>query len=643
MKKLVKALLSVMLIMSLGACSSQSTETTTTETTALYKAGTYTGVGEGRNGEIKVDVVFTDDAIESVTIAEHGETEGISDPAIEKIPAAIVEAQSLGIDAVTGATMTSNGILDAVADAVEQAGGDVEALKAVAVETTAGEAVEETVDVVIVGAGGAGMAAAASALENGATVIVLEKTAAIGGNTLASGMAMNCADPEVESTLDTMGGHVDTLKAVLDEDPAEYGDYAETLKVAQEQIKEYLAGDTSKEFDSVEWHIIQTYTGGLREDIDGNVVYGQYDLVKILCENALDTYKWLGELGAPLSDKLTSPVGSLWLRGHGFESKQGAFDAWKAFVEGKGGTIMLETKAEHLIIEDGAVTGVEAVKADGTPVTVHANATIITTGGFGANEDMVREYNTYWPAIPDGVKTTCVSSATGDGINLGLEANAQLIDMGLAQLMPTASAVTGQLADGLLVPSQNYVFVNQEGERYVNEYAARDTLSFAALEQTNGIFYHIVDDAMIPNLNKPVSEEDMAKFIEAGIVYKADTLEELAELIDVPADTFVETITKYNSYVDAGSDPDFGKNAFGPKIETAPFYAVPEKPAVHHTMGGLAINTNTEVLDTDGNVIDGLYAAGEVTGGIHAGNRVGGNAVADAWVFGKIAGANAAK
>ena len=189
MKKLVAALLSVLMVMSLSACSSQPTGT------ATYTAGTYTGTGAGRNGDITVEVVFTDDAIKSVTITDHAETGGISDPAINTIPEAIVKSQSLGVDAVTGATLTSNGIIDAVADAVEQAGGDVEALKAVVVEKTAGEAIEETVDVVIVGAGGAGMAAAASALENGATVIVLEKTAAIGGNTLASGMAMNCADP----------------------------------------------------------------------------------------------------------------------------------------------------------------------------------------------------------------------------------------------------------------------------------------------------------------------------------------------------------------------------------------------------------------------------------------------------------------
>ena len=255
---------------------------------------------------------------------------------------------------------------------------------------------------------------------------------------------------------------------------------------------------------------------------------------------------------------------------------------------------------------------------------------------------MVKAYNTYWPAIPDGIMTTCVAAATGDGINLALEANAALKDMGLTQLMPTASAITGQLADGLLVPSQYYMFVNQEGNRFVNEYAERDTLASAALSQTNGIFYHIADQAMIPTLQNKATQEDVDAMAEKGILYKADTLEELAEMIGCPAENLIASVEKYNSYVDAGVDADFGKNVFGTKIETAPFYAVIEKPSVHHTMGGVQINTNAEALDTDGNVISGLYAAGEVTGGIHAGNRLGGNAIADCFVFGRIAGTNAA-
>lgn len=645
----------------LAACGKPAQETATTaetkeETTAetsgeakepagKYTAGTYTGTAPGRNGDITVQVTFSEDAITAVEVTDHKETEGIADPALERIPEDIVTYQSLGVDAIAGCTITSEALIEAVAAAAAEAGADVEALRAVAVEKAgAGEKIEKTVDVVVIGAGGAGMAAAAAAADSGASVIILEKTAAMGGNTLASGLAMNAADPEKASQMEALTGQEATLKAVLEYDEADFGEFAETLTVLKGQIKEYLAGDTSKVFDSTEWHIIQTYMGGKRTDLDGNPIEGQYDLISTLCGESLDTYHWLGDtVGIALSDNMTSPVGSLWLRGHNFETKQGVFDASMAFVTGKGGELMLETKAEHLLLDGGKVTGVSAVKNDGTEVEIHAHAVVLATGGFGANEDMVRKYNTYWPAIPDGIKTTCVAAATGDGINLALEAGAALKDMGLTQLMPTASAVTGQLADGLLVPSQYYMFVNQEGNRFVNEYAERDTLASAALSQTDGVFYHIADQEMIPTLQNKASQEDVDAMVKKGIMFKADTLEELADMIGCPAENLQASVEKYNSYVDAGADSDFGKSVFGTKIETAPYYAVIEKPSVHHTMGGVKINTKAQVLNESGEPIEGLFAAGEVTGGVHAGNRLGGNAIADCMVFGRIAGTNAAK
>ena len=227
--------------------------------------------------------------------------------------------------------------------------------------------------------------------------------------------------------------------------------------------------------------------------------------------------------------------------------------------------------------------------------------------------------------------------------NVDLEAGAALKDMGLTQLMPTASAVTGQLADGLLVPSQYYMFVNQEGNRFVNEYAERDTLASAALSQTDGVFYHIADQEMIPTLQNKASQEDVDAMVKKGIMFKADTLEELADMIGCPAENLEASVEKYNSYVDAGADSDFGKSVFGTKIENAPYYAVIEKPSVHHTMGGVKINAEAQVLNESDKPIEGLFAAGEVTGGIHAGNRLGGNAIADCMVFGRIAGTNAAK
>lgn len=635
MKKLVTTLVCSLMLLSGCGTGSKSANT--------FKAGTYTGTGAGRNGDITVEVVLTSDKISSVTVTEQSETEGIADPALEKIPQEIVDAQGLGVDVVSGATFTSNGILEAVENALKEAGADVDALKNVSANKEKGEDTEETTDVVVIGGGGAGIAAAASAAENGASVILVEKTSALGGNTLASGLAMNAADPEMENTLDALNGQDTTLKAVLDYKESDFGEYADTLKTLKGQIQEYLAGDTSKEFDSTEWHIIQTYMAGKRTDLDGNEISGKYDLVKVLCENSLDTWHWLGDtVGVALSDKLTSPVGSLWMRAHGFETKQGVFTSSEEYITKNGGKVLLNTDAKELIIENDEVKGVKCEKEDGSTLTIHATNTIITTGGFGANGAMVKEYNTYWPAIPEDIRTTNVASATGDGITLGLQAGASLTGMGMVQLMPTASAVTGQLADGLLVPSQYYMFVNQEGERFVNEYSERDKLASAALSQTDGVFYHIADQNMIPVLHNKATQEQVDAMVEKGIIYKADTLEDLAKQIGCPSEALKTSVEKYNSYVDAGEDPDFGKNVFGSKIETAPFYAVIEKPSVHHTMGGLTINTDAEVLNEDGNAIKGLYAAGEVTGGIHGGNRVGGNAIADIMVFGRIAGKNAA-
>lgn len=242
------------------------------------------------------------------------------------------------------------------------------------------------------------------------------------------------------------------------------------------------------------------------------------------------------------------------MRGHNFETKQGVFTSSEEYITKNGGTVLLNTDAKELIVEDGAVTGVKCEKEDGSTLTIHAANTIITTGGFGANGAMVKEYNTYWPAIPEDIKTTNV-----------------------------ASAITGQLADGLLVPSQYYMFVNQEGERFVNEYSERDKLASAALSQTDGVFYHIADQNMIPTLQNKATQEQVDAMVEKGIIYKADTLEDLAKQIGCPSEALKTSVEKYNSYVDAGEDPDFGKNVFGTKIETAPFYAVIEKPSVHHT------------------------------------------------------------
>ena len=261
---------------------------------------------------------------------------------------------------------------------------------------------------------------------------------------------------------------------------------------------------------------------------------------------------------------------------------------------------------------------------------------VLATGGFSANAKMVAEYNNYWPGMSDTMASTNAPSLSGDGIIMAQAAGADLTGMGYAQLMPSSHPVDGSLFSGVWGSAETQVFVNKEGKRYVNEYAERDVLSKAALEQTDGIFYIICDKDIVGN-------RDLSAMEAAGNVVLADSLEELAGKLGIPADTFIAEMERYNTFVESKVDADFGKPLFGQKIDEAPFCATPRSPALHHTMGGVKIDTDAHVLNTAGEAIPGLYAAGEVCGGIHAGNRLGGNAMTDFLVFGRIAGENAAK
>ena len=624
MKKLTAALLVFLMMVMTGAMA------------LAYTEGTYTATAQGNNGPVTVSVTFSADAITDVTVVEHSETAGLSDRPIAEIPAAIVENQSLAVDTVSGATNSSNAILTAVADCVAQAGGDVEALKAVAVEKAPVEDVEATYDVVVLGGGGAGLTASITAAQNGAKVILVEKAGSLGGNTLIAGQGFNACDPERQANTEMSEALLGELKSYLDLDPADFGAFAEVLETVKGQINDYIASGSTTLFDSPELHMLHTYMGGKRTGLDGTVIEPDLELTRTFATNALDALEWAESIGAQWNDTTSTILGAMWPRSHGLANGNVITiltDAAKA----NGVEIVTDTRANELIVENGKVVGVKATTSEGANVTLHANSgVVLATGGFSANAPMVVEYNNYWPGLSDTMPSTNAPTITGDGIVMAKAIGADLVGMGFAQLMPSSHPVDGSLFSGIWGSAETQVFVNKEGKRYVNEYAERDVLSKAALEQTDGIFYIICD-------NKIAKNADVAGMEAKGNVVVADTLEELAEKIGIPADTFVETIERYNSFVDAQKDDDFGKPLFGEKIDEAPFVATPRSPSLHHTMGGVKIDTNTHVISTEGNVIDGLYAAGEVTGGLHAGNRLGGNAMTDFLVFGRIAGENAAK
>jgi len=624
MKKLTAALLVFLMMVMTGAMA------------LAYTEGTYTATAQGNNGPVTVSVTFSADAITDVTVVEHSETAGLSDRPIAEIPAAIVENQSLAVDTVSGATNSSNAILTAVADCVAQAGGDVEALKAVAVEKAPVEDVEATYDVVVLGGGGAGLTASITAAQNGAKVILVEKAGSLGGNTLIAGQGFNACDPERQANTEMSEALLGELKSYLDLDPADFGAFAEVLETVKGQINDYIASGSTTLFDSPELHMLHTYMGGKRTGLDGTVIEPDLELARTFATNALDALEWAESIGAQWNDTTSTILGAMWPRSHGLANGNVITiltDAAKA----NGVEIVTDTRANELIVESGKVVGVKATTSEGANVTLHANSgVVLATGGFSANAPMVVEYNNYWPGLSDTMPSTNAPTITGDGIVMAKAIGADLVGMGFAQLMPSSHPVDGSLFSGIWGSAETQVFVNKEGKRYVNEYAERDVLSKAALEQTDGIFYIICD-------NKIAKNADVAGMEAKGNVVVADTLEELAEKLGIPADTFVETIERYNSFVDAQKDDDFGKPLFGEKIDEAPFVATPRSPSLHHTMGGVKIDTNTHVISTEGNVIDGLYAAGEVTGGLHAGNRLGGNAMTDFLVFGRIAGENAAK
>ncbi|NRN83995.1 flavocytochrome c [Lactobacillus helveticus] len=569
--------------------------------------GKYQVRAQGHGSEsMPMAVTIEDDKIKNIEIDSSGETKGVADEVFNRLPKQIIDNQPLNVDAVSGATISSHGVVDGIAQAITEAGGDADEWKKRNKPAAAKAQDEEiTVDVAVVGAGG----------------------------------PMNAAEPDWQKNFKALPGEKDTLKELvatpIDQIDPEYQD---DFKKLQKQIKEYVDSGADYLFDSTLLHEIQTYLGGKRTDLKGNEIHGKYALVHELVTNALNSVKWLADLGVKFDNSdVTEPVGGLWRRGHKPVEPMGYayIHILGDWVRDHGVDPYLETRAEKLIIEDGKVRGVIATRADGSKLTVHAKAVILTAGGFGANTKMVQKYNTYWQKIDDDIATTNSPSITGDGINLGLEAGAELFGMGFIQLMPVADPKTGELFTGVVTPPANYIMVNKEGKRFVNEFAERDVLAKAVIAN-GGLIYQIADDK-IKETAYNTTQESLDAQVKAGTLFRDDTLEGLAKQIDMDPEVLVDTIKKYNSYVDAGKDPEFHKNVLGLKCKVAPFYATPRKPAIHHTMGGLVIDTKAHVLNKNGKIIDGLYSAGENAGGIHAGNRLGGNSLADIFTFGRIA------
>lgn len=650
-----KALLALTLSLSMVMCGCAPASTQPVESeqpdapqaAAAYTAGKYTAQAVGRNANLTVECEFSDDAILSVVVTDDQETEGVGDVAIDLLTKDIVKYQSLGVDSVTGATLTSYAVKQAVSDCVTQAGGDAKALAKVAFDKGNPESIDETYDVVIIGSGAAGMSAAIAASEEGASVVVLETNDVIGGNTLVSGMAWNAADPEECANMTAQSGQNALLQEFLDMDVNEVGDFAPALTTLKEQIKDYMASGAETQFDSVELHMMQFYTGCIRTGLDGTEVRPDYELCKYFCENSLDTLEWMEDMGVEFQPGVKTIVGGLWPRGHNFVSKTGAFDTMRSEIEGNGGVIKTGTHADELIVENGRVVGVKATYDGSVPAVYHATkAVIIASGGFGGNTKMADEYNNYWEGGLLNARTDQISSTQGDGITMAVAIGADVEGMGYTQLYPAVNVITYEVGPGGGRGADMNCYINTNGERFVNEYAGRDTMAKAALNQPGGKFFDVFDqdqmDYSFANYES-TTEAAIEVYKAKGALFQCDTIEEMAEIIGCDYETLQATIDAYNEASENSYDPLTGRTNFSDKLDNPPYYLKPVAPVIHNTMGGLKINTDNAVISTDGSPIAGLFAAGEVTGGIHAGNRLGGNAIGEAFTMGKNAGTNAAK
>lgn len=608
--------------------------------------GTYAASAQGRNGDVAVEVDVSADRISAVRVTKHSETPGIGDLAVKSMPGEIVRTQRVSVDAVTGATMTSTALRKAVAAALEKAGAGREILEerpAAASEKAAVDIPFTKADVIVVGGGGAGMVAAATAVEGGASVIVLEKMAMLGGNTARSEGNISAMDPEPEKLLD-MTPAVRAIIAKYVDMPPCTKEVAELQKTVKAQLAAHDAAGRKWIFDSPELFALQTIEGGdCRSDPK---------LVLTMTRRATDAMLWL-EGQSSMTWKhvprswIDVGIGGLYPRGQWPRKADGShittYEAYIAPLADKvraaGGAILTSMKVTDLIQDaSGRVTGVHAVDRTGATHAFTGSSVILAAGGYGANLDMVRKYNR--------ISVTATSNqpgSTGEVIEEAVKAGAALEGMEWIQIHPHGNPKNGELESAIAGRPQDTPYVNVQGLRFVDETGRRDEISHGILEQPGKVCFSIYDARTIEEGKVPADKLESA--LSRGYAYRANSLAELARAAGIDETAFLATMKAYNDAAarQDAKDLPIPKILLGNAVEKAPFYAIPLTTTIHHTMGGLRINERTQVLDEQGRAIAGLFAAGEVTGGIHGGNRLGRNALTDLLVFGRIAGEEAVK
>ena len=553
------------------------------------------GTGVGKHGDMTVAVTFDNGRIQAIEIVKEAENPVLAKKVYTDLKAAVIASNSADLDAISGATFSSKGFLDAVKDAAKKAGvtlskADAKAIKKVVKNIPA----VSNYDVVVIGAGGAGFSAAIEAKNAGANVVLLEKMPAVGGNSLISGAEMNAARNWVQPKL-----------GILD--------------------------------DSAERHAADTFKGGDKK--------GDMKVINVMTANALDAAKWCRDyLGVRFEDdnlfffgghsrkRALIPVGHT---GTEFIAK------FQAKADELGIPVITDMKAEELIKDKtGRVVGVKATSHGATYTFNAKGGVVLATGGFGANKAMVKKYN---PKIDERFKTTDAPGTTGEALYMAKRAGAQLVNMGYIQTYPICDPISGVIE--LIADSRfdGAIMLNQEGKRFVEELERRDVLSEAILKQTGNYCWVLWNDN-IGKISNTVKEHptEYEAFTKKGIMATCTDLKCIDDFTKKPLKQLESTVIRVSSMSGKGNDKDFHHRGGLMDMSEGQYYVIKAVPSTHHTMGGVRINEKAQALTAKGQVSPGLWAAGEVTGVTHGTNRLGGNAYTDIIVFGRIAGEAAA-
>ena len=559
---------------------------------SMAQAETFTASGTGKNGDVNVSVTIEGGKITEIKILDHQETPGIFEPAVEKIPAAIIENQSITVDAVTGATMTSDAIMKAVELALTKAGLNPDDFRKTIAKSGEGIVNEDSAEVVVVGGGAAGMMAAIKLAQAGVDVLVIEKGATIGA---ANGW--NCGGPMASNT---------SVQA------------AEGVKITDEMLFNDLTQDAYLTSDSRLLRRVLAKTG---------------EAVQMQIDAGLEMFLRPDNYGAGYRSR------------HGYKTSKSDRPSFiEAAYKKAGGRLMCETAGDSLILDKGVVTGIKAKKSDGSVLNIKAKAVLLATGGYLGNAAIMKEH---WGDITINPLGNTLS--TGDALRMGKKAGAIEEESSFAMISnefggSNKKGGIWQRSNGAMtIGIYGGILVDPNGERFFNEfYMANQPLSVGGEAVLRaGKFYAVIDQDFVDKistvglwgyLGEPEDwyvgkmtakgvilktlQEDLDKAISQGWAVKADSIEEAAKFFKMSK--LSDTVKNYNSYCEAGKDEEFFKNpTFLKPVAKAPFYVVEYEPSAWGTLGGLRTDSSLRVLRGDLKPIKGLYAAGVDAGSLY--------------------------